>query len=99
MNTRAPVIIPIIVLFSGLFACCADEPITPNKSPEVYIWQRDWTPQLRESLSQHSSSFDRLVFLNAEVVWDHNRPRVITVTPDYAALRVTGRPIGIALRV
>ena len=63
------------------------------------MWQRDWTPQLRESIAEHTARFSRIVALNAEVVWGKNVPRVITVPLDHSALHATGRPIGLALRI
>jgi len=66
---------------------------------EAYIWQRAWGEPVRAAISQAAPALDGLVALGAEVAWDGNRPRVVRVPVDWAALRATGKPFGVALRV
>ncbi|MCX6898600.1 MAG: DUF3142 domain-containing protein [Verrucomicrobia bacterium] len=71
-----------------------------NALPQaVYIWQRSWTEPLRASLAVHAKNFSALVMLNAEVAWRKQRPEAVRVSPDWAALRACGRPVGLALRI
>lgn len=65
----------------------------------AYVWQRSWTEPLRAMLAAHGTNFSALVVLNAEVVWRKQQPELVRVSPDWAALRAAGRPVGLALRV
>ena len=71
-----------------------------NSLPQAaYVWQRSWTEPLRAALAGHGASFSSLVVLNAEVAWSQQRPELVRVSPDWAALRACGRPVGLALRI
>lgn len=70
--------------------------VLPN---DVYIWQRAWTESVKISIVEHGHRFGELVALNAEVSWAKGEPHVVNVPLDYAALRGTGRRIGLALRI
>jgi hypothetical protein len=65
---------------------------------EVYVWQRAWGPPVAAALARMTAASGFTV-LAAEVSWQGRRPRVTRLRPDYAALRATHRPIGLALRV
>lgn len=66
---------------------------------QAYVWQRAWTDDVRLAIQEHSSSFERLLVLGAEVSWRRNQPGVIRVPVDWEALRKANRPIGVALRI
>jgi len=61
---------------------------------QAYVWQRNWDAAVTRAVTNTAPALDRLVFLNAEVAGN----RTFVITPDYAALRATGKPIGLALR-
>ncbi|HEV8582494.1 MAG TPA: DUF3142 domain-containing protein [Thermoanaerobaculia bacterium] len=63
---------------------------------EAYVWQRSWTPAVRDAARQ-SRDFAGLVVLAAEVDLRNPAPRVVRVPLDGEALK--GRPVGAALRV
>src|SRR5580704_6739429 len=89
----------LLALFRLALAAASAQPASTNLPQDVYIWQRTWSPQLRESLAQHAAQFQNIVPLAAEVAWKGNRPQVISVPLDYPLLRSTGCPIGLALRI
>jgi hypothetical protein len=66
---------------------------------QAYVWQRAWTPAVKESVRDHAHAFDRLVVLGAEVAWAGGKPRVSLVEVDFALLKETRRPVGLALRI
>ena len=68
-------------------------------SHEVYVWQRAWTEPVRNAVAQHATNFSEVCVLKAEVSWKDKKPQVVRVSPDYATLARTQRPIGIALRI
>lgn len=57
----------------------------------AYIWQREWTPALREAVANAAPHLTGFVVLAAE-----GQTRF---APDLAALRATGKPFGLALRI
>jgi len=66
----------------------------------AYIWQRTWTPALREVLDTSKGELAGFVALVAEIEpQDRGPPRVAGASVDYASLRETARPIGLALRI
>lgn len=57
----------------------------------AYIWQREWTPAVHAALTNSAPLLTGYIVLAAE-----GKTRF---TPDYAALRATGKPYGLALRL
>lgn len=68
-------------------------------SHEAYVWQRDWSDSVIESVVQNGPEFNGLTILAAEVNWKENNPTIYRVTPDYEALQSINRPIGLAIRM
>lgn len=66
---------------------------------DVYVWQRAWTPPVTAAVAEHAGDFGLLVALQAEVTWRASGPEVARVPLGFAALRGTGRPVGLALRI
>jgi len=60
---------------------------------QAYVWQRSWTPAVREAVAQ-ASGFEALVFLGTELDLRREPPGVAWVRFESPA----GRPPGIALR-
>ncbi len=83
----------VLLLFTEVAAIAA---VLPH---EVYVWQRGWTPQVRDAMTQHATNFQRIVVLAAEVTWRNKQPQGTRVTLDYATLRDCKRDIGLALRI
>ena len=83
----------------SLLACQAEQP--PVSGPlrqEGYLWQRDWSPAVREGVRQ-AADFPGLIVLAAEVDLRTGAPRVIRVPLDAEALKGYGKPVGAAVRI
>lgn len=82
-----------------LLAACREVPHRTHGPlrQEAYVWQRSWTPEVRESVRQ-AKDFAGLVVLAAEVDFRGPEPRVVRVPLDGEALRAIGRPVGAAVR-
>jgi hypothetical protein len=67
----------------------------------AYVWQRAWTGPVREAVTGAGAApaLGGLVVLGAEVAWEGGAPRVARVRPDADALRASGLPVGLALRI
>lgn len=65
---------------------------------EAYVWQRSWGPGVRAALAR-TSDLSAFVVLAAEVDLSTAPPRVTRAAYDPAALRATGRPAGLAVRI
>jgi hypothetical protein len=66
---------------------------------EAYVWQRVWNDPVIEAVTNRGAAFSNLVVLRAEIAWANGKPEVIPVRVDYSALKITHRPVGIALRI
>jgi len=92
----------ILLALTGLSSVVACQP-GPPPTPLIhraYIWQRDWTDSVREAMQHNQPLIAEWAVLAAEVEFrPDTAPRVARVTPDYAALRDSGRPVSFALRV
>lgn len=65
---------------------------------EAYVWQRAWGPEVRASLAR-TSDLAGFVVLAAEVDLSTDSLRVSRAAWDADALRATGRPVGLAVRI
>jgi len=99
LQLMKPSRLPVLILLC-LAMACQDEP--PSASgplrQEGYIWQRSWSPAVREAVRQ-ASDFSSLTVLAAEVDLQTGKPRVIRVPLDAEALKGYGKPVGAALRI
>ena len=84
---------------SSVVACWPGPPPVPL-THRAYIWQRDWTDSVRQAMQRNQPLIAEWAVLAAEVEFrPDTAPRVARVTPDYAALRDSGRPVSFAIRV
>ncbi|HEX4966868.1 MAG TPA: DUF3142 domain-containing protein [Thermoanaerobaculia bacterium] len=89
----------VLILFALTLAACREEP--PVHGPlrqEAYVWQRAWSPAVRDSLGQ-AKELAGVVVLAAEVDLRSRAPEVVRVPLDAEALKGLGRPVGVAVRV
>lgn len=95
----AVLVLLLLVLASALWI--VREPPGRATGPlpqEAYVWQRSWGPGVRASLAR-TSDLSALVVLAAEVDLSTAPPRVTRAAYDPAALRATGKPAGLAVRI
>ncbi len=95
---------PTHLRIAGLFFCllagCQTTPSNSSKSNgplvnSVYIWQRDWRPAVITATGEHGRHFHEIVILGAEIEW----PQTVSIHPNWAVLKATGRPIVLGVRV
>jgi len=79
-------------------ACQPRERAAGPLPQEAYVWQRAWTPAVREAVSQ-TPDFAGLTVLAAEIDLSRSPFRAFRVGIDWQALRDAGRPVGLALRI
>ena len=88
------------MLCSVAGAAAASTPeATPKLPQHAYVWQRSWTPTIRQGVAENGPAFGGLDILVAEVTPRATPAGTVVVQPDWAALRATGRPIGVVVRV
>ncbi|HSF39584.1 MAG TPA: DUF3142 domain-containing protein [Thermoanaerobaculia bacterium] len=88
-------LLPILLL---LLAACRSERASGPLRQEAYVWQRSWTPSVREAVAE-ARGFAGIVVLAAEVDFRGAAPRVVRVPLAGPSLRASGRPVGVAVRV
>ena len=84
---------------SLIFALAVQHPLGAPLPHDVYVWQRKWTPSLRNAIQEHGPAFSQVVLLAAEVTWRDGKPELFRVPTDYEGLKRGNRPVGVALRV
>ena len=65
----------------------------------AYVWQRAWTPEMKDRILEAAGPLRGLVVLAAEVSWSAGQPIVAEAALDCAALRACNRPVGLAVRI
>ena len=79
-------------------ACQPEQRATGPLPQEAYVWQRAWTPAVRQAVAG-ASDFAGLTVLAAEVDLSHSPLRAFRAGIDWRTLREAGRPVGLALRI
>ena len=88
----------MLVFLALVLGACGRVPRASGPLPqEAYVWQRQWTPAVREAVGR-AEGLSRLVTLGAEVDFRREPVRVARVPFD-PALKAAGRPVGAALRI
>jgi hypothetical protein len=64
-----------------------------------YLWQRDWTPAVADSMAEAQRRMDGVVVLGAEIVWVGNKPEAIKASINWETLKNASKPVTIALRI
>ncbi len=86
----------LALFLSLLFALACRHPHAAGPlRQEAYVWQRSWSPAVREAMRQ-ASGISGFVVLAAEVDLRRGSPRVTRVPLDGS---LKGKPVGAALRV
>jgi hypothetical protein len=67
-------------------------------SQDAYVWQRDWSAAVRESVRSQGPEFRSLFVLAGEISWPTPEGRVTEIRPDYRAAARDGA-VGIAVRI
>jgi hypothetical protein len=65
---------------------------------EAYVWQRSWDEGVRAAVAE-AGGMAGFTALAAEVSWEEGKFRAVKVGLDYEALKATGKPVGLTLRI
>lgn len=94
-RSRPPRLRPAIALALWTLLSACTHPPAPL-THDAYIWQRQWTPSLRESVASSSDLVRDWRVLVAQADSDGS---FHVFTPDRAALAATGRPVVFVVRI
>ncbi len=89
-------IFPVILLGFGL---CLLTKTGLAFSRDVYVWQRQFTPDVYGSINTIQDKIDGIAVLAAEIRWSGQEPQLFKSSVGYAQLAATGRPISVVLRI
>ncbi len=96
----------ILILAILCLLCVVLRPAAPRRrgidaafAPQVYIWQRNWSPDVRDAAAAEIRSFARTVVLSRQIAWDHEQPAIVRVGVDWQALKSAGIEVAAALRI
>ncbi len=65
----------------------------------AYLWQRDWTPAVTESLGEIDRRMSGVVVLGAEILWRTEGPEARRASIDWAAMKRLQCKRALALRI
>ncbi|HEV2854396.1 MAG TPA: DUF3142 domain-containing protein [Thermoanaerobaculia bacterium] len=88
----------LAVFLCLLLPACRGERASGPLPQGAYVWQRSWTPAVRESV-RRASGFSDLIVLAAEVDPRSQPPQVVRVPLDAEVLKGYRKPVGVAIRV
>ena len=66
---------------------------------EAYVWQRQWTPQVIESVKAFAPRLDGLQVLAADIHWTDGQPRGSLVPYDAPTLAALRTPLTLVMRI
>jgi hypothetical protein len=92
----------LLFLACAVFLCLRRQPTATAHGAlvqQAYVWQRAWTPGVREAVQSSSHDLSGYVILAAEVSFSSEHWQIARVTPDWHSLLKDGHPIGISLRI
>jgi Protein of unknown function (DUF3142) len=91
-------IFAVIVL--PLLGCHRPAPSVSGPLPQRgYLWQREWTAAVAQSVAEAGTRMDGVIVLGAEIHWGKQKPSTTSATIDWPTLKATRTPCAIALRV
>ena len=64
-----------------------------------YVWQREWTPAVIDSLGEATRRMDGVVLLGAEINFAGKKPEIINTSIDWEAVKRQTEHCSVALRV
>jgi hypothetical protein len=64
-----------------------------------YVWQREWTPAVIDSLGEATQRMDGVVLLGAEINFAGKKPEIINTSIDWEAVKRQTEHCSVALRV
>ncbi len=65
----------------------------------AYVWQRAWTPAVGTGVRAATGKIGGLTVLAAEIEWKDGQPRLNRPKIDVPALKATGVPVAMAVRI
>jgi hypothetical protein len=97
LKTAAKLLCAATIAVSG--CSHSDVKISGPLPQRGYIWQREWTPAVIESLGEAARRMDGVILLGAEISLAGNKPRVAKASIDWQAVKREADHCSIALRV
>lgn len=84
----------------GEAACRRATPANLAPLPQRgYLWQRDWNPAVTAALGEARPRLSGVILLGAEILWKGATPEVVRADISWAAVRASGVPCAVGLRV
>jgi hypothetical protein len=90
-----------LIVFAFLLAGCDRRAlnVTGPLRQRGYLWQRDWTAAVVDSVVVAQQRLDGIVLLCGEIEWVKKEPSLITTNIDWEMLRSRQIQCGLALRI
>jgi uncharacterized protein DUF3142 len=79
--------------------CARHKTVSGPLAQEIYVWQRVWNDQVKAALTKASESAAGFATLAAEIDLRDGEPKIFRPNLDYAALKSSGRPVALTIRI
>jgi len=91
------IVVAAIIVFAG---CNRSElKVSGPLRQRGYLWQREWTPAVIDSLDEAARRMDGVVILGAEINFVGKKPEIIKASIDWEAVNRQAAHCSVALRV
>lgn len=94
---RCTFVFTAIIAFAGCNR--ADVKVSGPLRQRGYIWQREWTPAVIDSLGEAARRMDGVVILGAEINFAGKKPEIVKASIDWEAVKGRTEHCSVALRV
>jgi hypothetical protein len=94
---RCTFVFAAIIAFAGCNR--ADVKVSGPLRQRGYIWQREWTPAVIDSLGEATRRMDEVVILGAEINFVGKKTEIVKASIDWEAVKGRTEHCSVALRV
>jgi hypothetical protein len=94
---RSTFVLVAIIAFAGCNR--AEVNVSRPLRQRGYIWQREWTPAVIDSLGEAARRMDGVVILGAEISFAEKKPEIIKASIDWEVVKRQAEHCSVALRV
>jgi Protein of unknown function (DUF3142) len=80
-------------------ACARRETVSGPLPQQIYVWQRVWNEHVEAAVTEAGKSAAGFAVLAAEIDLSEGEPKIFRPNLEYAALKLTGRPVSLTIRI
>lgn len=99
VTSETKLLLSVALCLSVTTGCARHKIVSGPLPQDIYVWQRVWNDQVKAALTTASKSAAGFAALAAEIDLRNGEPKIFRPDLDYAALKLSSRPIALAIRI